>query len=531
MRSNAETRYRCRRLLLVLLPALAVSSATATGEAVPQARVPALVLAPLFADHAVLQRDKADPVWGRAAPGETVSVTFHGRTETTKADGDGAWRVRIGPFGASSDPSDLTVSGGGTITLHDVVVGDIWLCSGQSNMEFIVDDGGDSYQVDHAESEVASAHRPLIRQLKVEQTVALRPQEGVKTGGWVPASPETVGSFTAVGYFFARDIQNATGVPIGIIDSTWGGTPVQSWMSDRARASTSIAATLEARWKAEVAQWPPERVAKQPAAMEAWRKADKEAKQKHVNNPLPWPGFAASDTSPNLPGGLFNAMIAPLLPGSIKGILWYQGESNVGHASEYGELFTAMITSWRAGFGQGDLPFYFVQLANFGDVSEVKDRGWAVLREQQARALSLPATGMAVTIDIGDSQNIHPRNKQEVGRRLALIARANAYGIPPEFSGPLLASAAVEGKTIRVRFTHAGNELQAVGGPVKSLEVAGADHQFYPADGSIEGDTLIVSSPDVPAPLAVRYAWTNAPSANLYGDSGLPAAPFRSDSW
>ena len=201
MRSNAETRYRCRRLLLVLLPALAVSSATATGEAVPQARVPALVLAPLFADHAVLQRDKADPVWGRAAPGETVSVTFHGRTETTKADGDGAWRVRIGPFRANSDPWDLTVSGGGTITLHDVVVGDIWLCSGQSNMEFIVDDGGDSYQVDHAESEVASAHRRLIRQLKVEQTVALRPQEGVKTGGWVPASPETVGSFTAVGYF------------------------------------------------------------------------------------------------------------------------------------------------------------------------------------------------------------------------------------------------------------------------------------------------------------------------------------------
>ena len=528
MRSNAERNFR-HRLLAGLLPALALAGAPAMGEAVPQA--PALVLAPLFADHAVLQRDKADPVWGKTTPGETVSVSFHGRTATTKAGADGTWSVRIGPFGASSEPSDLTVSGGGTITLRDVVVGDVWLCSGQSNMEFTVDDGGGTYQVDHAEAEVASAHHPLIRQLKVDQTVAAKPGESVKTSGWVAASPETVGGFTAVGYFFARDIHNATGVPVGIIDSTWGGTPVQSWMSDKARASTSIAATLEARWKEEVAQWPPERVAKQPAVMEAWRKAEQEAKEKHTRNTLPWPGFPASDTSPYLPGGLFNGMIAPLQPGSIRGILWYQGESNVGHASEYGELFRTMITSWREGFGQGDLPFYFVQLANFGDVSEVKDRGWALLREEQAKALSLPATGMAVTIDIGEAQNIHPRNKQELGRRLALIARANLYGMPPESSGPVLASATVEGKTIRVRFTHVGNELQSVGGPVRSLEIAGPDRQFYPANGTIEGDALVVSSPDVPAPVAVRYAWTNAPSANLYGDSGLPAAPFRSDSW
>jgi len=531
MRSNAERNFRYRRLLAGLLPALALAVAPMMGDPVPQAQAPTLVLAPLFADHAVLQRDKADPVWGQATPGETVSVTFHGQTATTQANADGTWTVRIGPFGASSEPSDLTVSGGGTVTLRDVVVGDVWLCSGQSNMEFTMDDGGGTYQVDHAEAEVASADRPLIRQLKVEQTVAGKPGKNVKTSGWVAASPGTVGGFTAVGYFFARDIQNATGVPIGIIDSSWGGTPVQSWMSDQARASTSIAAALEARWKEEVSQWPPERVAKQPAVMEAWRKAEREAKEKHTRNTLPWPGFPASDTSPYLPGGLFNAMISPLQPGAIRGILWYQGESNVGHASEYGELFTTMITSWRAGFGQGDLPFYFVQLANFGDVAEVKDRGWALLREAQAKALSLPATGMAVTIDIGDAQNIHPRNKQEVGRRLALVARASVYGIPPEFSGPILASAAVEGKTIRVRFSHAGNELQSIGGPVKSLEIAGLDHQFYPANGAIEGDTLVVSSPDVPAPLAVRYAWTNAPSANLYGDSGLPAAPFRSDSW
>jgi sialate O-acetylesterase len=224
-------------------------------------------------------------------------------------------------------------------------------------------------------------------------------------------------------------------------------------------------------------------------------------------------------------------MIAPLQPDAIRGILWYQGESNSDHPGEYGELFTAMIRSWRATFGQGDLPFYFVQVANFGNEKEREDRNWARLREGQAQALLLPNTGMAVTIDIGEAHNIHPRNKQELGRRLALIARAKVYGLPPESSGPTFATATPEGAAIRVRFTHAGDELSARGGAVQALEVAGVDRVFHPASAVVETDTLLVSSPDVPAPVAVRYAWTNAPEANLYGDSGLPAAPFRSDDW
>jgi sialate O-acetylesterase len=491
-----------------------------------------VTLAPLFADHAILQRDKPVAVWGRAGASDPVSVTFHGQTVRTVAGSDGRWLARIGPFPASAEPAELVVSGGSTVTLHDVLVGDLWLCSGQSNMEFTVDDGSSTYQVENPAIEVASANYPLIRQLKIERTVSTKPAETVKTSAWLPALPATVGQFTAVGYFFARDIHRALGVPVGIIDSSWGGTQAEAWTSDAARNSTSIAATLDARWKKDMSEWPPERVARYSVEMAAWEKAEKEAKASHTANRLHWPPPPASTDSPALPGGLFNAMIAPLQPGTLRGVLWYQGESNVGHADEYAELFEALIRSWRAGFGQSDLPFYFVQIANFGNEYEFGDRGWARLREAQARALELPDTGMAVTIDIGEAHNIHPRNKQELGRRLALIARAKVYGLPPETSGPVFASATREGSAMRVRFTHAGDELSAHGGQVNALEVAGADRVFLPATGVIETDSLVVSSPEVAEPVAVRYAWTNAPrDANLYNDSGLPAVPFRSDSW
>ena len=459
-----------------------------------------------------------------------MTVSFHGQTVRAVAGADGRWVASLAPMPASAEPADLVVQGQNTLTIHDVVVGEVWLCSGQSNMEFTVDDGT-FYRVRNHELEVAAASYPLIRQLKVERTVALAPADSVKTSGWKAALPANVGGFTAVGYFFARDVYHAIGVPVGIINSPWGGTPIESWMSDEARNSTSLAAVLAARWKKALSEWPPERVAQYPAAMEAWRKSEENARATHTKNPLPWPQPPASNDSPILPGGLYNAMIAPLQPGAMRGILWYQGESNIGHAEEYAELFKAMITSWRAGFRQGNLPFYFVQIANFGDEEERADRGWARLREAQAAALSLPNTGMAVTIDIGEAQDVHPKNKQELGRRLALIARSQVYGILPDFQGPIFAGAAREGAAMRVRFTHAGNELEARGGTVGAREVAGADRAFHEATGVIDVDTLLVSSPDVPEPVAVRYAWTNAPRANLYGDNGLPAAPFRSDSW
>jgi sialate O-acetylesterase len=490
-----------------------------------------LTVSALFSDHAVLQRDKSVPVWGTATPGAEVTVQFHGEVGRATAAADGRWLARIGPFPASAEPSDLVIAGPTTLTLHDVLVGEVWLCGGQSNMEFKVDDGGDTYRVDHAADEVAAAHYPLIRQVEVERTVATAPLAVVKAGAWKAASPETVGKFTAVGFFFARDIHHALGVPVGIILSCWGGTPVESWMSDAARASTSVAATLDERWVKAKAEWTPERVAQYSLDQVAWDQAQKEAAANHTKSLLPWPHPPATDTSPARPGGLFNGMIAPLEPAAIRGVLWYQGEANTWNAAEYGELFGTMIRSWRDGFGQGDLPFYFVQLANFGEGAGAKGRDWALLREAQAAVLELPATGMAVTADIGAADNIHPRNKQEVGRRLALIAKARLYGVAPEVTGPVFFSATPEGAALRVRFAHGGTELESRGGPPQALEVAGADRLFHPAEGRVDVDTLVVSSAEVPAPVAVRYAWTNAPSPNLYGDAGLPVVPFRSDHW
>jgi sialate O-acetylesterase len=485
-------------------------------------------LAPVFSDHAVLQRGKPVPVWGAAGASDPISVTFRGQTVRTTAGKDGRWIAYLAPLAASSEPADLVVVGQNTVTVHDVVVGEVWLCSGQSNMEFTVNNGGSVYRVDNAQAEVASADYPLIRQLRIEHAVATGPAATVKTGGWQPASPQTVGEFTAVGYFFARDIHRALGVPVGIVLSSWGGTPIESWMSDGARGATSVAGTLDARWQKEMAEWPPDRVARYPVEMAEWQKAQANAEAAHTMNPLHWPPPPATDDSPARPGGLFNGMIAPVQPFAMRGILWYQGEANADRAGEYAELLAAMIHSWRAGWDQGDLPFYVVQLANFGDKT---NRAWARLRDAQAQALGVPATGMAVTIDIGNAQNIHPSNKQDVGRRLALIAKAKVYGIPGEYSGPLFEGSAREGNALRVRFTHAGAQLVSRGGPPTALEIAGADGVFCPASAAIEGDTLLVSSWVASEPVAVRYAWTNAPDANLYNGAGLPAAPFRSDNW
>ncbi len=491
-----------------------------------------VTLASIYSDHAVLQRGKSLPVWGTSEPFDPIIVTFQGQTVRTTADKDGRWLARLRPLTASSVPSELVVEGANKITLHDVVVGEVWLCSGQSNMEFTVDNGGIMYRVDNAAAEVAAAKFPLIRQLRIERAVATSPAGTVKTGGWLAASPKTVGQFTAVGYFFLRAIfHQALGVPVGIILSSWGGTPIESWMSDEARASTSIAGLLRERWEKARGEWPSDRVARYPAAMEAWEKAEAQAEATHTKNPVPWPGPPASTDSPALPGGLFNGMIAPLQPGALRGILWYQGESNTEHPGEYAELLRTLIRSWRVGWRQGDLPFYFVQLANFGPKEDATDRGWARLREAQTKVLSLPGTGMAVTIDIGDAGNVHPANKQEVGRRLALIAEAKLFGFKVEYSGPEFANIAPDGDTLRVHFTHLGARLVVHGDAVKSLEVAGTNRVFHKANGVILDKELLVSSPDVAWPVAVRYAWTNSPEANLYNAAGLPAVPFRTDNW
>jgi sialate O-acetylesterase len=378
---------------------------------------------------------------------------------------------------------------------------------------------------------MAETDLPLIRHFRVEHAVSPEPVRRITSGGWERSTPATVAEFTAVGFFFAREVFGRVGVPIGILHSSWGGTPIESWMSDSARESTSVAAALRERWRVSMEEWPPERVSRYPADMEAWQRAEDRARAANTPNLLEWPQPPATNDSPVMPGGLFNGMIAPLQPFALRGILWYQGESNHGRSGEYAELFKAMIRSWRIGWNDAGLPFYFVQIANYREGQDAIGRAWARLREAQAAALALPGTGMAVAVDVGQADDVHPPNKQEVGRRLARVALAGAYGLPLESSGPRFVSAHREGAAFRVRLAHAGSGLVARGGEVRSLELAGADRVFHPATGRIDGETLLVSSSAVLEPVAVRYAWVNAPEANLYNEAGLPAEPFRSDDW
>lgn len=480
-----------------------------------------VTLAPPFNDHAVLQRDKPIPVWGRADPGEHVVVAFGEQRVGSTTAADGRWLVVLAPLPASPTPAELVVTGKNTVRVTDVVIGDVWLCSGQSNMEWPVK------SAQNADQEMAAADLPLIRHLKVKRTVADRPAEQVE-GAWVSCSPSTVGDFTAVGYFFARELFPRINVPIGLINSTWGGTPIESWLSPTALASKPEFAMVGERWKQTLAEYP-QKKAEYDVALAVWTaEANASVRGPKFSNVPPrepmGPGHSYT------PGGLFNGMINPFLPYALRGILWYQGEANTSRAGEYAFLFEALIQSWRQHLGQGDVPFLWVQLANFraGDPFATD---WASLREAQTKTLALPQTGQAITIDIGDKNNIHPRNKQEVGRRLALIARAQVYGMPVDFSGPVFAAVAPEGKTLRVRFNHAGTALTARDKPLQSFQIAGADRRFFPAMAKIERDSVVVSAPQVTTPVAVRYAWFNAPEANLYNGAGLPAVPFRSDDW
>lgn len=482
-----------------------------------------IVLAPLFRDGAILQRDKPVPVWGTADAGEKVTVSFGDQTVGTTASTDGRWMVVLDALAASATPAELVATGKNSVTVRDVLVGDVWLLSGQSNMEWPVS------RSLNATTEVAAANSPLIRHFKVARNVAATPQTDA-AGQWQATSPETVGAFSAVGYYFARDLQPRLGVPIGLVNASWGGTPVEAWMSPLALASDPAFAVVNERWTATLASYPERKLA-HDAAVAKWE-ADRDAARAN-NQPFnrARPGNPAGPGHPHTPASLFNGMINPLVPYALRGALWYQGESNAGRAAEYHALFASMIVHWRKHFGQGDFPFLWVQLANFKVGNDSTERTWAFLREAQTETLSLPATGQAVIIDIGDPDDIHPTNKQEVGRRLALIARHQVYGQPGDHSGPVFARAKRDGAALRVYFTHADNGLTAGGKPLQAFEVAGADRTFFPAKAVIEGNTVVVSAPEVKDPIALRYAWSNNPEANLFNGAGLPAAPFRTDTW
>jgi sialate O-acetylesterase len=502
-----------RTLLLTLLALAATARALAD-----------ITLAPLFRDGAVLQRDQPIQIWGRAAAAERVEVKFNKQTASVIAGADGRWKITLKPEKASSIGADLVVSGANTVRVRDVLVGEVWLCSGQSNMVWAVRSSND------AEREIAAAKFPLIRHYKVPTAVADKPAFDV-AATWVSCSPETVGNFSAVAYYFARELHQRLNVPVGLINSAWGGTQIESWMSETSLRANPAASAIYARWEQRLAAHPAA-LQKHAKAVEKWKADEAAAKAAGKAFARKQPSVPEGPGSRWMPSGIYHAMIAPLVPYTVRGVLWYQGETNAARHGEYAALFQDLIKQWRAEFGQ-PLPFFFVQLANFQGGAGVARDAWAFLREAQASALTLPHTGMAVTIDIGDPKDIHPRNKLDVGKRLALHARQQVYGENIETNGPVFAGAKREGATMRVSFSHAAGlrlEPAASDGRV-SFEVAGADRKFVAAEARLDGDTLVVSAPGVPEPAAVRYAWHNSPDARLFNDAGLPAAPFRSDNW
>lgn len=476
----------------------------------------------IFSENMVLQQGKAIPVWGWADPGETVVVQIGKRKEKTVADANGNWNLTLRSMKAGG-PYPVKITGNNTIEFHNVLVGEVWLCGGQSNMQWSVEAS------DNAVQEKAAAVYPQIRLYTVERTIAGKPQKDTN-GAWVECSPETVGGFSSVGYFFGRDLHRHLKVPVGLISSNWGGTPAESWTSHEKLVAIEVCKPILERWDKSIADFKSS-VAKYEKDFQQWLKDSNQADAE--GKPIPAAPTLGNDPrrNPHWASSLYNAMIAPLVPYGMQGAIWYQGESNAPRAYQYRDLFAGMIEDWREQWNDS-LTFLFVQLANF-TVKGQPAGAWPELREAQTMALRLPKTGMAVTIDIGNPTDIHPKNKQEVGRRLSLAACAISYGEKLIYSGPMYQSLRIEENRIRLTFNSIGSGLIAGDGKpeLKGFTIAGEDRKFYPAKAKIEGDTVLVYSEDVPRPVAVRYAWADDPQNSLYNREGLPASPFRTDDW
>ena len=522
---------------------LAVATLLWAGATFAEVRLPKV-----FSDGMVLQRDMAVPVWGWAAAGEKVKVSFGGQEKSATADAGGKWMVRLDVMPASALPREMIVAGQNTVTLKDVLVGEVWLCGGQSNMEMTV------RGCFNFEAERTAATNSSIREIKVGHSVTATALDDLdaSSGKWTACSPETVGRFTAVGYFFAREIAKELDVPVGLIDDNWGGTRIEPWTPaqgfkleasepeirdigrtvDSWNPTTEIGQAAYLQYLAKLKEWMP--------------KAEAAVTANQLPPPAPKsPGPDLINTTPTL---LYNAMIAPVIPYAIRGALWYQGESNGDEGATYLHKMKALIGGWRQLWGEGDFPFYDVQLAPYLRSDPDKPAGgdgWARLREAQLQALAIPNTGMSVTTDLSDAEdNIHPKDKQDVGKRLALWALAKTYGKDIWYSGPIYKGEIITGHKVRISFAHAGgglmvgekNGLEPVkevkGGKLKWFAVAGQDKVWHWADAVIDGQSVVVSSDKVPAPVAVRYAFAMNPAgANLYNKAGLPASPFRTDDW
>ncbi len=467
----------------------------------------------------VLQRDSPIHIWGWSEPGESVSVALGSAVQSSTGNALGHWSVYLPPQSAGG-PLQITISGSNKIVLEDVLIGDVWFASGQSNMEMPLRGFPRSAVIKNGAKEIGAANHPDIRLLLVKDKASSYPLEDIGSDqSWTICTSATAANFSAVAYFFGRDLSAHQHVPIGLIDSSWGGTPAEAWTSlEGISSDASLMPVFAAR----------ARMAKEQTDVEATLAAEKREDELAKSRNLPMPQHTwRPDFDSWAPSWLYNGMVAPFTGFPIKGVIWYQGESNASSelAPLYGKLFPALIADWRSHWQEGNFPFLFVQIANY---NAGPTDNWPLVREAQRRTLSLANTGMAVTVDVGDPNNIHPADKESVGERLALAARALAYHEDIEYCGPSFRQVSAEDGGLRVWFDHAQG-LMSKSGDLQGFELAGPDHHFLNATARIAGSSVVVTNPQITNPQFVRYAWSNAPAASLFNSSGLPASPFTSE--
>ena len=483
----------------------------------------------MFGDHMVLQQGIKNKVWGKADPGEAVTVTLGGQSKSTTAGADGGWHVFLDPVMEYGGPHTLAVKGKNEVTFNDVLIGEVWVCAGQSNMQWSVNQANDP------DIEKAAAKFPTIRLISVPHVGTQEPQWNFN-GHWQACSPETVGGFSAVGYFFGRQIHQTLGVPVGLINNAWGGSAADAWVRrDKIAAHPTLKAIHERWLKMEEAL--PAQLAEYEKKLAEWKLAVEKAKAEGKPQP-PAPGSPEGPMKGNArPGNIHAGVLSPTIGYGIRGVIWYQGESNAGRAHQYRTLFPFMIASWREEWGLGDFPFYWAQLADFrAEKPEPADSEWAELREAQTMTMkALPATGEAVIIDIGEGKDIHPKNKQDVAKRLARWALVETYKLPGIVCrSPVYEGMEKQGGRIVLSFDHVEPKASAwrpfdVAEP-RGFTIAGEDRKFVPATAKILPTGQIeVSSPAVADPVAVRYAWADNPVCNMFSAAGLPLTPFRTD--
>lgn len=475
----------------------------------------------LFSDHMVLQSGMPVPVWGTAAPSAKVTVSMNGQKVSATTARDGKWMLHL-PKLKPGGPFEMTIAGPNLVVIHDVLIGEVWLGSGQSNMAFTVSKKAARYAgLINEEQEIAAANYPQLRMFTGKTAKSYEPQDSIE-GEWLVCTPENVPGFSAVGYLFGRNLNKELKVPVGIVLEAFGASTAESWIPREALAADPLLKPMLDKFDTAVKFYHanPQAPADQAPAPPQTINARPGPAPKQQKDPV---------QDQHQPTVLFNGMIKPVIPYAIRGVIWYQGESIVGGDNGvklYPHVQATLIEQWRKLWKEGDFPFYIVQLAALGNHSNNP-----YVREAQASVLSLKNTGMAVTIDIGDPKDVHPHNKEPLGDRLARLALANIYKEKLEYSGPVYQSMKVDGATVRLKFTHAAG-LEAKGGPLKWFQIAGPDHKFVDAAATIDGDSVLVTSPEVKEPQAVRYAWANDPEGcNLYNGAGLPAAPFRTDRW